>query len=224
MASIVATDTAGFDMRDFEFKELYNGMDYQTSPTFYKVTYRNNSADQFTGDDFSFNGKGEPIGGTVTGYTHFTAGSPVVSVYDFHVGATKIAHAAKTASTHDDYALVKSILSGKDSFTGGEDGDHFMGYNGKDKLDGKAGADVLAGGGGADTFVFGTGYGHDRISDFGHGKDKIDLANWRGIDNFHDVKSHVEISHGDLQIRDHNDWLILEHTHRSEIQASDFNF
>jgi Ca2+-binding RTX toxin-like protein len=224
MASIVVTDTAGFDMRDFEFKELYHGMDYQSSSTSYKVTYRNNSADQFTGEDFSFNGKGEPTGGTVTGYAHFTAGAPVVSVYDFHIGVNKIAHAAKTASTKDDYAVVKSILSGNDNFTGGEDGDHFMGYGGRDKLDGKAGGDVLTGGGGGDTFVFATGYGHDKITDFGHGKDRIDLSDWQGVDSFHDVKSHLKVSHGDLLIRDHNDWLILEHTHKGDIHAGDFIF
>jgi Ca2+-binding RTX toxin-like protein len=224
MASIVVTDTAGFDMRDFEFKDLYHGMDYQSSPTFYQVTYRNNSADQFTGEDFSFSGKGVPTGGTVTGYAHFTAGSLVVSVYDFHIGVTKIAHAAKTASTQDDYAVVKSILSGRDSFTGGQDSDHFMGYNGGDTLDGKAGSDVLTGGAGADTFVFGTDYGHDKISDFGHGKDRIDLSNWQGIDSFSDVKSHLKVSGGDLLIRDHNDWLTLEHTHKGDIHASDFIF
>lgn len=224
MASIVVTSYAGFDMRDFEFKQLYHGMSYQASPTFFEVTYRNNSRDQFIGTGFVYDKHGEPTHGVVTTYTHFEAGAPVMSAYNLHISVAKIHHAAKTASVKDDYAVVKSALSGNDTFAGGDRSDYFSGYGGRDVLDGKGGYDVLSGGAGGDTFVFATGYGHDRITDFGRGNDKIDLSDLAGISDFSDVKHHLETSHGDLMIKVHSDWLILEHTHRGQIHEGDFIF
>jgi hypothetical protein len=69
---------------------------------------------------------------------------------------------------------------GNDSLTGDSGDDQLFGDMGQDKLLGGAGADTLTGGAGndsltggldADTFVFGAGFGADRISDF---KDNID--------------------------------------------------
>jgi Ca2+-binding RTX toxin-like protein len=224
MASIVVTSYAGFDMRDFEFKELFHGMDYQSSSTFFKVTYSNNSADQFTGTGFEYDNKGEPKHGTVETYSHFEAGDVVMSAYNLHIAVSKIDHAANTASTKDDYAVVKAALAGNDTFTGGELNDYFVGYDGKDTLDGKAGSDVLTGGAGADTFIFATGDGHDKITDFTPGKDRINLSDLAGISSFSDLKSHLKASHGDLLIQDHGNVLTLEHTHKSDLHSGDFIF
>ena len=49
------------------------------------------------------------------------------------------------------------------------------GTDGKDVFVSSAAKDTMAGGAGADQFVFGSGSGHDRITDFVNGTDKIDL-------------------------------------------------
>ena len=60
---------------------------------------------------------------------------------------------------------------GRDTITGGDGVDYIKGdisklIGGADRLDGGAENDFLSGGLGADTFVFGNGYGADRIADF----------------------------------------------------------
>lgn len=81
--------------------------------------------------------------------------------------------------------------------------------------------------GGSDTFVFDEGTKTNRIMDFEHGKDKIDLT---GFSNVHDF-GHLNITHGDLSgygdstansINLGNGAIIVvAHT---ELQASDFIF
>ena len=45
-----------------------------------------------------------------------------------------------------------------------------------DTIEGGAGGDTLTGGAGADTFVFKSGDGNDKITDFTNGTDTIDLS------------------------------------------------
>lgn len=61
---------------------------------------------------------------------------------------------------------------GDDMLWGNEGRDYLSGGFGSDTLDGGAGRDVLRGGWGNDTFVFGEGYGRDKVADFYYG-DKI---------------------------------------------------
>lgn len=85
--------------------------------------------------------------------------------------------------TGDDY------LSGgddRDTLKGGFGKDQLLGGSGDDKLVGGRGADVLTGGSGKDTFAYESVYDSlnlsgrsDKITDFEHGKDKLDLS---GID------------------------------------------
>ncbi|MFD1508143.1 calcium-binding protein [Lacimonas salitolerans] len=65
--------------------------------------------------------------------------------------------------------------SGFDVLFGGDGDDRLEGNSGNDTLDGGAGNDVLVGGLGADTFVFGVGYGQDRIADFQNNIDSIHI-------------------------------------------------
>ncbi|MFD1508144.1 calcium-binding protein [Lacimonas salitolerans] len=65
--------------------------------------------------------------------------------------------------------------NGFDLLFGGAGDDRLEGNSGNDTLDGGAGADVLKGGLGVDTFVFGVGYGADRIADFQNNIDAIHL-------------------------------------------------
>ncbi len=54
--------------------------------------------------------------------------------------------------------------------------DSLFGNDGNDVLNGGAGNDVLSGGKGDDVFAFSDLGGHDMLTDFQHGKDKIDLS------------------------------------------------
>ncbi len=66
---------------------------------------------------------------------------------------------------------------GDDALHGDAGNDVLNGGDGKDSLAGGAGSDLLNGGGGNDTFVFAQagGDGIDRIADFRHGQDTIEL-------------------------------------------------
>ncbi|MBZ6078258.1 calcium-binding protein [Microvirga puerhi] len=57
----------------------------------------------------------------------------------------------------------------------GGTGNVLDGGNGNDTLVGSSGDDLFTGGRGSDTFVFGPSTGHDIITDFEHGKDKVDM-------------------------------------------------
>jgi Ca2+-binding RTX toxin-like protein len=56
--------------------------------------------------------------------------------------------------------------NGNDTLTGSQFADTLRGGNGNDILIGNGGNDILTGGKNSDTFVFGPGFGHDRITDF----------------------------------------------------------
>jgi Ca2+-binding RTX toxin-like protein len=61
--------------------------------------------------------------------------------------------------------------------TGSTHNDTLTGGNGADIITGNAGDDVLTGGYGADVFVFGSlSWGHDTITDFAMGEDKLNLG------------------------------------------------
>lgn len=62
---------------------------------------------------------------------------------------------------------------GNDSLAGAAGNDVLLGGPGADTLAGGAGADTLTGGAGADRFVFATGGGRDRISDFDVDHDRL---------------------------------------------------
>ena len=62
-----------------------------------------------------------------------------------------------------DYADYLYGDDGDDTLRGGAGADDLSGGNGNDRLDGGAGDDLLNGLGGSNTYVFGIGYGHDRI-------------------------------------------------------------
>ncbi|MBP6999933.1 choice-of-anchor Q domain-containing protein [Amaricoccus sp.] len=64
---------------------------------------------------------------------------------------------------------------GCDTICAGAGDDLVHGGKGRDRIDGGTGDDVLHGGKGGDVFVFGAGFGDDRILDFGNGPDRIDL-------------------------------------------------
>ncbi len=66
--------------------------------------------------------------------------------------------------------------SGNDRLLGDDGDDVLRGEGGADRLTGGAGRDVLTGGADADDFVFASGFGRDRITDFDVGEDKLMLS------------------------------------------------
>lgn len=60
---------------------------------------------------------------------------------------------------------------------GTDDNDYLMGTDESDTINGGAGNDDLCGGNGEDTYIFGIGYAHDTINEWGSDHSYIDLAN-----------------------------------------------
>lgn len=75
--------------------------------------------------------------------------------------------------------------AGADHLSGATKADRIWGHSGQDTLIGGRGADTLSGGAGADTFVLSLKNGHDRITDFTDGVDRLDLraldATWAAV-------------------------------------------
>ena len=67
---------------------------------------------------------------------------------------------------------------GADSLFGGKDNDVLIGGDGDDVLYGDLGDDTLTGGAGRDTFVMVAGGGHDLVTDFAVGQDRIDITSF----------------------------------------------
>ncbi|TAF55700.1 MAG: ExeM/NucH family extracellular endonuclease [Oscillatoriales cyanobacterium] len=63
--------------------------------------------------------------------------------------------------------------AGNDRLFGGQEDDILDGGEGDDWIAGDRGADTLTGGAGSDTFIFRTGDGSDRLTDFTPGQDKL---------------------------------------------------
>lgn len=143
-------------------------------------------------------------GGTVTGiFDEYLTGSHYMTVWGIQrmsVDAEELWDVAHTASTADDRALIRSVLSGADRVYLSEASDVMRGYAGNDRLFGYSGADILYGdtgddvltgglgsdrlfgGAGADVFDLNrvqesglTASSRDVIGDFVRGSDKLDL-------------------------------------------------
>jgi hypothetical protein len=108
--------------------------------------------------------------------------------------------------------------------TGNELANRIVGTDQGNVLDGLRGDDTLAGHGGADTFVFGYGYGRDRILDFAGtapGADAIDLAS-TGL-SFDDVQRRLsDTEDGALLDLGNGDQLILQGITAAQLIAADF--
>ena len=66
--------------------------------------------------------------------------------------------------------------TGADTLFGGQGNDVLFGDDGNDWLSGDLGDDTLTGGAGADTFSFAPGSGHDVVTDFTKGQDRLDIS------------------------------------------------
>ena len=117
------------------------------------------------------------------------------------------------------------IAGGKGAQTlDGRGGDDFLfGNNGSDRLIGGDGNDRLTGGHGDDTFVFGPGFGHDVVTDYGHA-DRIEFDG--GVfHNFHQVlAASQQVGHDTVITVDANNSITLLGVNLHSLHASDFDF
>lgn len=107
--------------------------------------------------------------------------------------------------------------------------DTLMGLGGRDILIGGDDDDRLTGGGDRDVFVFGAGFGHDRIVDFrakGGQHDVVDLSGDGEIRSFADLKAnHLDEGRAGVIIADGaGNEVLLAGTKISELSAGNFDF
>ncbi|BCG75459.1 hypothetical protein MesoLj113a_66170 [Mesorhizobium sp. 113-1-2] len=116
---------------------------------------------------------------------------------------------------------------GDDAIAGTSGNDILNGANGSDHITGGNGDDTLTGGFGRDTFVFGSGFGHDVITDFSTssvGHDVIQLAQSLFAD-FAAVQAHAEQVNADVVItHDADNTITLTNVDLNHLEATDFAF
>ncbi|MEQ1648175.1 MAG: right-handed parallel beta-helix repeat-containing protein [Hyphomicrobiaceae bacterium] len=111
---------------------------------------------------------------------------------------------------------------GYDVLTGGVGADTLMGGAGNDRLTGAAGNDVLTGGSGSDTLVFGAGWGHDTVTDFVRGKDKIAIQGVDGLKSFAALSITTLGADADLAFGGQH--ILLKGVAASSLTGADFIF
>jgi Ca2+-binding RTX toxin-like protein len=112
--------------------------------------------------------------------------------------------------------------AGNDQLHGGSGHDRLNGGSGDDLLKGGSGHDRLTGGSGRDTFVFEKRGGHDTVTDFRHGHDRIDVSQLSGVDDLGDL-ARVQVGR-DTVIWHNQDVLVLKGVSAAELDQSDFIF
>ena len=90
---------------------------------------------------------------------------------------------------------------------GYEGNDEIRGSFGDDILDGGTGNDILYGNGGNDTYIFGRGYGVDKIYDGGGGLDTIEFKEDISMDDLEFVR--ISSYEGEIRIKNSDDKIVL---------------
>jgi Ca2+-binding RTX toxin-like protein len=115
----------------------------------------------------SFDSRGYPTAGTVTGIGVVFEGSGRAQWSDFSVDAHDLETAIRNGDTN---IFIDLMWGGNDKITLNEGGGGISGFDGDDKITGKAGFDVLHGGNGNDVIK---GGGADDVLVGGAGKDTL---------------------------------------------------
>ena len=115
-----------------------------------------------------------------------------------------------------------SMLGGseKDLLGGGIGDDQLFGGTNNDTLAGGSGQDVLTGDGGRDVFVFATGNGADRVTDFLDGQDHIDLSAY-GFANATIASTFFADVGGNLVFTNGADVLTIDAMTKAQITGAD---
>ena len=120
---------------------------------------------------------------------------------------------------------IEGSKTGADVLTGDANDNHLIGGGGDDILSGEGGNDILDGGEGADTFVFGAGFGHDKIRGFQAGQgtgDKVQLKDGVFADFAAVINAAVEDGDSTVLTLDGDNSLTLENTRLAELHQDNF--
>jgi Ca2+-binding RTX toxin-like protein len=185
----------------------WNGTTYRDN---YNLVYFNGAstpvlAAQLFGPAIYKNATGAVIGGVVTGFglSVWSAGKWVstLSMEGVNVDAALVYQAALTPTLTDDAAIVRTLVSGNDTFIlsafadlarGGSGDDSLQGLGGNDSLFGDRGADTLDGGSGADSLTGGAGADVYLVDDLG---DVVFEAALGGTDTVRTALNHTLTEH-----------------------------
>ena len=165
---------AGTNMDQFDVGLLAAGTLSAQSSTSYKVTI-GNEAVVVSGTGFTFDGSGNPTGGTVTSIQDQYLGAVNFDLTNFSLSVVTL---QALAAADNNATLMSDLFSGHDTLIGGPNGDLLRGFGGNDSIIGGAGDDTLIGTAGHDTIDGGTG--HNAIT-LGGGNDVIIIR--QGLSN-----------------------------------------
>jgi hypothetical protein len=157
MAVLTAGSAFALDFRLLDLAQLLTGNVTVRSSTQLIVDYGGGDRDEFTGVGVTYNQFGEPIGGTITGYRAYSAGSLTA---DFSGAAASAATFMSFVKNADTVGGVLYMLSGDD------------------QISGSAFADFIADGSGSDTM---SGFGGDLVGADPRGRHRNAVGRHAGV-------------------------------------------
>jgi Ca2+-binding RTX toxin-like protein len=181
--------------------------------------------DVFDNRDGTFAGK--VSGGDGNDVYYVNSQKIVVVEYTNAVDSKDTVNTTVSYALTSGYDVEKLVLLGTKNINGTGDAtdNTIIGNSGANRLSGMQGADTLTGKGGADTFVFAAGFGHDIVTDYKDGTDRIDLSGATGITSFSDLKAHhLSFEDGGAMISNGSDSLFIDHVTKGTLDKSDFVF
>lgn len=186
------------------------------------------------------------VGGHVNGVVDGGAGDDRYYIDNAKIEITELDNNGwdklfSSASWTNETGIEEAYLTGKKniSLAGGSFGEYLFGNAGNnrikgneggDKIDGGRGNDILTGSDGlaadaSDIFIFRKGSGKDVVTDFQDGTDVMNLAAYKGLDAFSDLKGHIKQVGDDVVVSLlDGDQITLRDTQRADIGAGDFFF
>ncbi len=177
-------------------------------------------------------------GGTITGTIQGDYGAKILITDDADIRLILPAGSdideVKSTVSYKLNANVENLtlIGGKDANGNGNElsnllkgnrGDNVLKAGGSaDVINGGAGNDHLWGGSGIDKFVFSTGFGHDVVMDYESLDEHFDIRRWRAVDDYAELRSHMQRQDDGIMIAFGNDSLFIEHATKADLGASHF--
>lgn len=147
MAQLVAGNGFAFRIDKIHINDLVDGPYVSQSGTNFTFDTGGGYIDSFTGQGFTYDNRGDPASGTITGIHETLNGATTFDITGLN---TAVADFGNWLYYSADRTAFASMFSGNDSFTGSNLSDYIEGYDGHDYLIGGDGSDTLGGGNGND--------------------------------------------------------------------------